>query len=47
MDKRTFTDSVKACGYEPRVGRDGNITATKGDAWYRSQTTACTSARQS
>lgn len=33
MDKRTFTDNMKACGYELRFG--GNITATKGDDTVR------------
>lgn len=27
MNKQTFIDNMKACGYEPRFG---NITATKG-----------------
>jgi hypothetical protein len=35
MDKRTFTDDMKACGYEPRFGRNGDITATKGDDTVR------------
>lgn len=35
MDRRTFTDDMKACGCEPRFGRDGNITATKGDDTVR------------
>lgn len=26
---------MKACGYEPRFGRNGNITATKGDNTVR------------
>lgn len=35
MDKQTFTDNMKACGYEPSFGRNGNITATKGDNTVR------------
>lgn len=35
MDKQTFTDNMKACGYELRFGRNGNITATKGDNTVR------------
>lgn len=35
MDKQTFIDNMKACGYELRFGRNGNITATKGDATVR------------
>ena len=35
MDKQTFTDNPKACGYELRFGRNGNITATKGDNTVR------------
>lgn len=35
MDKRTFTDNMKACGCEPRFGLNGNITATKGDNTVR------------
>lgn len=35
MDKRTFIDNMKACGYEPRFGRNGNITATKGNNTVR------------
>lgn len=30
MDKQTFTDNMKACGYELSFGRNGSITATKG-----------------
>ena len=30
MDKQTFTDNMKACGYELRFGHNGDITATKG-----------------
>lgn len=30
MNKQTFIDNMKACGYEPRFGNNGNITATKG-----------------
>lgn len=28
-------DNMKACGYELRFGRNGNITATKGDNTVR------------
>lgn len=35
MDKQTFTDNMKASGYELRFGRNGNITATKGDNTVR------------
>lgn len=35
MDKQTFTDNMKACGYELRFERNGNITATKGDNTVR------------
>lgn len=35
MDKQTFTDNMKACGYELRFGHNGNITATKGDNTVR------------
>lgn len=35
MDKRTFTYSTKACGYELRFERDGDITLTKGDDTVR------------
>lgn len=35
MNKQTFTDNMKACGYEPRFGHNGNITATKGDNTVR------------
>lgn len=35
MDKQTFTDNMKACGHEPSFGRNGNITATKGDNTVR------------
>lgn len=35
MDKRTFTDNMKACGYELSFGHNGNITATKGDNTVR------------
>lgn len=35
MNKQTFTDNMKACGYELSFGRDGDITATKGDNTVR------------
>lgn len=35
MDKQTFAGNMKACGYEPRFGHNGNITATKGDDTVR------------
>lgn len=35
MDERTFTDNMKACGCEPGFGRNGDITATKGDNTVR------------
>ena len=35
IDKQTFTDNMKACGYELSFGRNGNITATKGDNTVR------------
>lgn len=35
MDKQTFTDNMKACGYEPSFGLNGNVTATKGDNTVR------------
>lgn len=30
-----FADDMKACGCGPRFGRDGDITATKGDDTVR------------
>lgn len=35
MDKQTFTDNMKACGYELSFGLDGNVIATKGDNTVR------------
>lgn len=35
MDKQTFIDNMTERGYEPRLIRNGNITATKGDATVR------------
>lgn len=35
MDKQTFIDNMTERGYELRLIRNGNITATKGDATVR------------
>lgn len=40
MDKQTFIDNMTEHGYEPRLIRNGNITATKGDFTVRSPTTS-------
>lgn len=35
MDKQTFIDNMTERGYELSFGRNGNITATKGDNTVR------------
>ena len=35
MDKQTFIDNMTERGYELRFGRNGNITATKGENTVR------------
>lgn len=35
MNRQTFIDNMKACGYELRFGFNGNITAAKGDNTVR------------
>lgn len=35
MDKQTFIDNMMKRGYELRFGRNGNITATKGENTVR------------
>lgn len=35
MQKQTFIDNMRARGYALRCGRNGNITATKGDLTVR------------
>lgn len=35
MDRQTFVDNMTGRGYEPRLIRNGNITATKGDDMVR------------
>lgn len=35
MEKQTFINQMTARGYEPRLVRNGNITATKGENTVR------------
>lgn len=46
MDKQTFIDSMTGRGYELRLIRNGNITATKGDDMVRFVPSPTTSTRR-
>ena len=45
MDKQTFIDNMTERGYELRLIRNGNITATKGDATTCGKTASTNTSR--